>query len=108
MIKTGQTSKRKQTINIANRKFSLVFPSAIIGDDGKECYGLANHGTSTISVATAYPSLFNTTLIHELLHALLNASGADQLIEQEETFVRILTPHLLSVIEQIIAKGLIK
>jgi|HubBroStandDraft_2_1064218.scaffolds.fasta_scaffold82462_2 hypothetical protein len=96
------------TIKIGSRQFTIKRASVVVSSNGQECHGLTDHLNDLIVLSKQYPTHHKDTIIHELLHAMLDASGASRLVSDEELFVRILTPHLLSVIQQLIAKKLLQ
>jgi len=101
--------KRFGFIKVCGSKIPIQVGSS---EDHKElvgCYGLYDANTCTIWIHVDTPkTLIIQTLVHEVLHAMLNLSGAiystaaafgldrdDSRIEAwEESFVRLLTPHI--------------
>jgi hypothetical protein len=97
------------SINIAGKTYSITYEDEII-ESGYLCDGVTCIADATIKIAKGMDAVHTKQiLLHEIVHALLNDSGAAYLMKQnienkeefEETLVRVLTPVLMEVIKQI-------
>lgn len=82
--------------------WSIEFWNHIIDEDGDILQGDTDETTRVIRISTAYPKIRQkSTLVHEILHAILRVSGIKQLIKDdiEEALVIAIENGLESIIE---------
>lgn len=66
---------------------------------GETTYGLYNAKTGDMHIREVEGTRTFDTLIHELIHAILSASGADHFVKNEEGFVKVFTPALITTLK---------
>lgn len=105
--------KRLGKIDICGIPFTFFAGSAEERSALESNYGYCDHQRHEIWIRDSQSqAAVEDTLLHEIQHALWENSGAAQFLkgacptetnmsEIEETFIRILTPHLLNAIKQL-------
>lgn len=69
--------------------------------DNSPCYGGCDFSRKVIELDSEYESTMPETLIHELLHAIVEESGLRDLKNaDEETIIRVMSKGLIQVMEQ--------
>ncbi len=96
------------TIQVGPFRYTIVCDDAahakVVRDHGSDVYGLVCYQAQTITLAPANGNdIQAASLVHELLHALCHATGADGLLEDthadtEERLIQILAPSLLNLL----------
>ena len=75
-----------------------------VRDQGDDLWGLTEHREQRITLCPAqHEDHRRVTLVHELLHALCHATGAEQLLEEisdtaEENLIQLLAPGLTTLL----------
>ncbi len=98
--------RRLGQLNVCGLVFHAFEGRAAERDTLGTAYGYCDHERQEIWIREGLStSMFNDTLMHELLHGLLQHSGCEDFIkgvlkpeanpdEVTETLIRILTPHM--------------
>lgn len=97
--KTNEAS----TFAICGRKYSVVITDDdSILNDNPDAYGFTDHANLRIVVRKSVsPRVQQETILHEIIHAVLDSSGAVKAIELvarsdvDEVLISALVPHLL-------------
>ena len=96
------------TVDVGPYRFDIVSDddahARAVRDQGDDLYGLTQYREQVITICPAqHPDHQRVTLVHELLHALCHATGAEQLLEEisdtaEENLIQLLAPGLTSLL----------
>lgn len=103
--------RASRSLSICGLEYRVVFTTPDEVAELAENDGLCRRSTNTIYIRKGMPaSRTRDTLIHEVMHAFLEASGLGHYLEQhlkdpdtydkfEETLIRLMVPSLLRLVE---------
>jgi Zn-dependent peptidase ImmA (M78 family) len=87
-------------IRIASHNYKVSETKDLKNDKGEGAWGLSSHSDSVISIdKTLASSHKKTILLHEILHAVVYATGFEFKDDREEEFIRTMTPTLLATLQ---------
>lgn len=96
--------KVKKSVPVMGQKYSIEYYDNIKTDDKEDVYGDTDKGKKRIRIDLSNnksQSLVRSTLLHEVLHAILSQSGLDNLLtdEVEEAIVVAIEHGLFPLVE---------
>jgi hypothetical protein len=104
------TKKHPKHAIICGSTIDIFYVDSVVADDGTPCNGLSDSDNGWIKIDKNIPEgMLQDTFLHEMLHILICNSGAYQLFlnskikdvdDFSELLIRILTPHLKSLMKE--------